>query len=55
MVPTVAAYVDGRPIPFSMKLIPEDEPGEYTEMTYELIEFDVELDASMFTLQGLRN
>jgi len=55
MVFSDVRMVDGRPIPFSMKLIPEDEPGEYTEMTYELIEFDVELDASMFTLQGLRN
>ncbi len=46
--------VQGRKVPMHMKMVPADKPGEFTEMTYQSIEFDVKLDSSMFTQQALR-
>ena len=46
--------VDGRLVASSMRLVPTDKPEEYTEVLYDLIEFDVELAPETFTLQGLR-
>lgn len=46
--------ISGRKVPMRMKLIPADEPDEYTEVTYESLEFDPELPASTFTLQSIR-
>jgi len=45
---------DGRGFPGKMKLVPEDEPGEYTEVIYDEIEFDVEIPETLFTLQALK-
>jgi outer membrane lipoprotein-sorting protein len=47
--------VNGRHIPLKMMLIPENKPGEFTEVIYESIEFDVEIPASTFTLQALKD
>lgn len=46
--------VDGRKVPTLMRVEPADEPGEYTEMRFIEIDFDVELPANTFSLQALR-
>lgn len=44
----------GRMIPTSMKVIPYDKPGEFTELTYIDINFDMELPESFFSLRNLK-
>jgi outer membrane lipoprotein-sorting protein len=46
--------IDGRMIPMRMRVTPADKPGEFTEITYENLAFDVDIPASTFTLQALR-
>ena len=46
--------VAGRQVAGSMRLVPADEPDEFTEILYEEIEFDMEHPAETFTLQGLK-
>ncbi len=43
-----------RLLPATMRLVPEDDPGEYTELIYQDITFDLELDPSFFSLQNLK-
>jgi hypothetical protein len=45
----------GRTLPTLLVLTPEDKPGEFTEVRYEAIDFDVTLPEGLFTLRGLRN
>lgn len=44
----------GRLIPAVMHMVPSDKPEEYTELLYQQIEFDVDLQDSLFTLMQLR-
>jgi len=44
----------GRPVPARMRVVPADKPGEFTEITYQELNFDVKIPASTFTLQALR-
>ena len=44
----------GRRIPAVMHMVPADKPGEFTELTYEEINFDIALQDSMFSLMQLR-
>lgn len=44
----------GRLVPSLMTLIPEDEPGESTEIRYLELKFDPELPDNMFSLATLR-
>jgi len=44
----------GRRIPTVMHMAPADKPGEFTELTYEEIIFDIALQDSMFSLMQLR-
>ncbi len=44
---------DGRRLPAHLKLVPEDEEGEWTEMLYLDIDFNVEVPASAFSLSEL--
>lgn len=44
----------GRLLPATMRVIPADEVGEYTELTYLSISFGKKLDDSFFSLQQLR-
>ena len=37
------------------RIVPEDKPGEYTEMQYLEIDFSVELPRDLFSLKSLRN
>ena len=44
----------GRAVPTTMRVEPADKPGEFTEITYISLNFDVELDDRRFSLQSLR-
>ena len=44
----------GRLVPAIMRMVPEDDPGEYTEVRYEELEFDVDLSPDYFSLRQLR-
>ncbi len=44
----------GRKLPTVLEIVPADKPHESTVVTYELIEFDVAIDDSLFTQRGLR-
>lgn len=46
--------VDGRPIPHQVEVRPADAPGEFTRMVYEELKFDVPIDDSIFSQQGMR-
>jgi outer membrane lipoprotein-sorting protein len=47
--------LSGRKVPMEMTLRPgSQETGEYTRMTYEVLEFDVEISDRKFSRQGLR-
>ena len=47
--------MDGRIIAARMRMQKLENPGEWTEMTVDAIDFDVELGANVFTLSNLRN
>jgi hypothetical protein len=44
----------GRRLPRRIRVIPADKPGEFTEVVYEELTFDVVLSERTFTLQALR-
>ena len=44
----------GQLVPSRMRVTPADKPGEYTEIVYDALEFDVEIPDSTFSLQSLR-
>lgn len=44
----------GRDIPKTMRLDVVDKPGEYTEVVYEELEFDLKISERTFTLQALK-
>ena len=46
--------VGTRKVPMKMRLTPTNKDGEYTEITYEELNFDVPVDEKMFTLQALK-
>ncbi|RPJ59499.1 MAG: outer membrane lipoprotein-sorting protein [Acidobacteria bacterium] len=46
--------MDGRLVPALMRMTPQDKPGEYTEMKYRELEFDVKISESIFSLKSLR-
>jgi len=46
--------VSGRVVPMHMKMKPEDKPGEFTEITYETLSFNVSLPAGFFSLRELK-
>jgi outer membrane lipoprotein-sorting protein len=46
--------MDGRKMPRTMKLVPADKPGEFTEIRYDEIDFDVAIPDATFTLQALK-
>ncbi len=45
--------IGGREIPMAMKVVPSDKPDEYTEITYQQIQFDINIDDSFFSLRNL--
>jgi outer membrane lipoprotein-sorting protein len=44
----------GRLLPTVLRMVPADKPGEFTEMTYQNIDFGAELPDSLFSLMQLR-
>jgi hypothetical protein len=44
----------GRRLPRRLRMTPADKPGEYTEVYYQELAFDVAIPADTFSLQGLR-
>lgn len=46
--------VNGKRIPMRMTLQPADDPDERTEVLYEELDFDVDLEEDLFTRRGLR-
>lgn len=44
----------GRRLPAIMRVTPEDKPGEFTELVYESLDLDVEIDDSFFSISRLR-
>lgn len=46
--------IDGKPIPMRMEIVPHYAPGESTTLVYRELEFDVDIDAELFTQRGLR-
>jgi hypothetical protein len=51
---TDVGELGGRTLPRRVRVIPADEPDEFTEVSYEELDFDVELPARTFTLQALK-
>jgi outer membrane lipoprotein-sorting protein len=45
----------GRNVAARQRMTKEEQPEEWTEISVEAIEFDVELDENVFTLSNLRN
>jgi len=43
-----------RSIPTVMRIVPADKPNEYTELIYEKLELDIELNDSFFSLAHLK-
>ncbi|MBD3335322.1 MAG: outer membrane lipoprotein-sorting protein [Candidatus Eisenbacteria bacterium] len=48
------AAFDERTIPAVMRMTPQDEEGSYTEIRYQEIEFNIEVEEEIFTLRNLR-
>jgi hypothetical protein len=46
--------VDGRVMPMKMVMRPLDGSGEYTQITWKEIDFNIDLDKGFFTLQKLK-
>ena len=46
--------VSGRTLPLKMRMVPLDEPEEFTEIHYRELRFDVELDDGLFSIQTLK-
>lgn len=44
----------GRKFPAVMRIIPEDKPGEFTELIYHEMEFNINLKDSLFSVSQLR-
>ena len=44
----------GRLVPAVMEMQPVDKPGERTAITYQELEFDVDIDQSFFSLRNLQ-
>ena len=43
-----------RTLPLEMRMVPLDKPGEFTEVHYRELRFDVELGDELFSLQALK-
>jgi outer membrane lipoprotein-sorting protein len=52
---TVIAEMGGRTVAKTMRMGKPDRPDEWTEMTVDMIEFDLDLDPNVFTRSNLRN
>ena len=46
--------VDGKEMPTTFLIVPANKDGEYTKMTYESLDFDVDIPADTFSLKSLK-
>ena len=46
--------VSNRTLPLKLRMVPLDKPGEFTEIHYRELRFDVELDDDLFSIQALK-
>lgn len=46
--------IEGRKTPMTMRLVPHDEPSEFTELTFTELDFGVDIPDATFTLQSLK-
>lgn len=46
--------IDGRQLPTLLEVVPADEPGNKTIVTYEVLDFDIALDESFFSVQNMK-
>ena len=46
--------LDDRTVPLSLTIVPVDKPGEYTEVVYDKLLFNVPLDDDFFSIQNLK-
>jgi outer membrane lipoprotein-sorting protein len=46
--------LDGHLVPTRMRITPQDKPGEFTEMHYVSLDFDVVIPPRLFSLNSLR-
>lgn len=44
----------GRIIPAVLRITPVDKPGEYTEVVYEKMEFEIQIKDSFFSISRLK-
>jgi hypothetical protein len=51
---TDVKMMGGRLLPTTMTIVPYDKPGEFTEVTYLEISFDMELSDTFFSLRNLK-
>ena len=49
------AEMGGRPVARVLRMVHVDKPEEWTQLTTESVEFDLDLPANLFTLSNLRN
>ena len=55
MEATRLAVMDGRTVAAQLRMFKLATPDEWTEMRVDDVDFDIELDANLFTLSNLRN
>lgn len=48
------AVLNDRTVPLSLRIVPLDKPGEYTEVIYDKLLFDIPLKDDFFSLQNLK-
>lgn len=46
--------IGGRRLPSRVRMVPADKPDEFTEMSYDELELDIDLPERTFSLQSLR-
>jgi outer membrane lipoprotein-sorting protein len=46
--------IEGRKTPMTMRLVPHDKPGEFTEMAFQELDFGADIPDSTFSLQSLK-
>jgi len=55
MTSTEIRVMDGRPVASRMRMEKVEEPGEWTEIDVDAVDFDVKIAPGLFTLSNLRN
>lgn len=47
--------MDSRLIPLTLKVVPTDKENEYTEFTYDKLDFDIDINEDFFSLTNLKS